>query len=35
MKMAAISASIVPIIIIYPWLQKHFVKGVLIGSIKG
>ena len=35
MKMAAISASIVPIIIVYPWLQKHFVKGVLIGSIKG
>jgi putative aldouronate transport system permease protein len=35
MKMAAISASIVPIVIVYPWLQKHFVKGVLIGSIKG
>jgi putative aldouronate transport system permease protein len=35
MKMAAISASIIPIIIVYPWLQKHFVKGVLIGSIKG
>ena len=35
MKMAAISASIVPIIIVYPWLQKHFVKGVPIGSIKG
>lgn len=35
MKMAAISASVVPIIIIYPWLQKYYVKGVLIGSIKG
>jgi putative aldouronate transport system permease protein len=35
MKMAAISASVVPIIIVYPWLQKYYVKGVLIGSIKG
>jgi len=35
MKMAAIAASIIPIVIVYPWLQKHFVKGVLIGSIKG
>ncbi len=35
MRMAAISASVVPIMIIYPWLQKHFVKGVLIGSVKG
>jgi putative aldouronate transport system permease protein len=35
MRMAAISASVVPILLVYPWLQKHFVKGVLIGSIKG
>ncbi|NSW90748.1 MAG: carbohydrate ABC transporter permease [Firmicutes bacterium] len=35
MKMAAISASVIPVLIVYPWLQKYYVKGVLIGSIKG
>ena len=34
-KMAAIVISIVPIIIIYPFVQKFFVKGVLLGSVKG
>ncbi len=32
---AAIIVSTVPILIIYPFLQKHFTKGVMIGSIKG
>ncbi len=32
---AAIIVSTLPIIIIYPFLQKHFTKGVMIGSIKG
>lgn len=34
-KMAAIVISIVPIIVIYPFVQKFFVKGVLLGSVKG
>lgn len=34
-KMAAVVISILPIIIVYPFLQKHFVKGVLLGSVKG
>jgi putative aldouronate transport system permease protein len=34
-KMAAIVVSTVPILIVYPFLQKHFAKGVLLGSIKG
>lgn len=34
-QMAAILVATVPILIIYPFLQKHFAKGVLIGSIKG
>lgn len=35
MRMATIAASVLPIVLIYPWLQKYYVKGVLIGSIKG
>jgi putative aldouronate transport system permease protein len=34
-KMASIVVSTIPILIVYPFLQKHFVKGALIGSIKG
>ncbi len=32
---AAIVVSTVPVFIIYPFLQKYFTKGVMIGSIKG
>jgi putative aldouronate transport system permease protein len=32
---ATIIVSILPIIVIYPLIQKHFVKGVMIGSLKG
>ena len=34
-KMAAIVLSMVPIIVVYPFLQKYFQKGVMLGSIKG
>jgi putative aldouronate transport system permease protein len=34
-KMALVVITVAPIIAIYPFLQKYFVKGVLIGSIKG
>jgi len=34
-KAAAIVIAVTPILIVYPLLQKHFVKGVLIGSVKG
>lgn len=35
LKLAMMIATSLPIIIVYPFLQKYFVKGVLIGSIKG
>ncbi|MDF2959936.1 MAG: YtcP3 [Paenibacillus sp.] len=35
MKMAVIVISTVPILLVYPFLQKHFAKGVLVGSVKG
>jgi putative aldouronate transport system permease protein len=34
LKMAAVIIAIVPILMVYPFLQKHFAKGVMIGSIK-
>lgn len=35
LKMAAIVVAIIPILVVYPFLQKHFTKGVLTGSVKG
>ena len=34
-KLAAMVVTALPIICIYPFLQKYFVKGVMVGSIKG
>ena len=34
-KYASIIISILPIIIVYPFVQKYFAKGVMIGAIKG
>ncbi|GGG25527.1 carbohydrate ABC transporter permease [Paenibacillus abyssi] len=35
LKMAAVVIAIVPILMVYPFLQKHFAKGAMVGSIKG
>ena len=34
-KAACMVFSMIPVMIVYPWLQKYFVKGVMIGSVKG
>jgi len=34
-KMAVIVVATLPILLVYPFLQKHFAKGALLGSIKG
>jgi ABC-type glycerol-3-phosphate transport system permease component len=33
--MAIIVVAILPILLLYPFLQRHFSSGVLTGSIKG
>ena len=35
MRMAAITAAVIPVLIVYPFLQKYYVKGVIVGSVKG
>ena len=35
LRMATMVVVVVPIVCVYPFLQKYFVKGVMIGSIKG
>jgi ABC-type glycerol-3-phosphate transport system permease component len=34
-KSASIVITSLPILLVYPWLQKHFVKGVMLGAVKG
>ncbi|TDE99178.1 carbohydrate ABC transporter permease [Occultella glacieicola] len=34
-QMAILVVTIVPILIVYPFLQRHFAKGVLTGAVKG
>lgn len=34
-KMSTVIISIIPIIMVYPFVQKYFTKGVMLGSVKG
>jgi putative aldouronate transport system permease protein len=34
LKMAMLIVTTLPVVIVYPFLQKYFVKGVMIGSLK-
>src|SRR5699024_5392891 len=35
MKLSIIVIATLPIMCVYPFLQKHFAKGLMIGSVKG
>lgn len=35
MKAATLMCTTIPIVCVYPFLQKYFVKGVMVGAIKG
>jgi putative aldouronate transport system permease protein len=33
--MAIVVIAIVPVLLVYPFIQRHFQKGVIIGAVKG
>ena len=35
LKYSTIVVSSLPMLLLYPFIQKYFVKGVMIGSVKG
>lgn len=35
LKMASMVVAMVPVIVVFPFVQKYFVKGVTVGSVKG
>jgi multiple sugar transport system permease protein/putative aldouronate transport system permease protein len=35
LRYGIIVVAIAPLMILYPFIQRHFVKGIMVGSIKG
>jgi ABC-type glycerol-3-phosphate transport system permease component len=33
--MAVVTLTLLPILLVYPFVQRHFTKGVLLGAVKG
>ena len=34
-KMAVVVVTVIPAVVVYPFVQRHFTKGVITGAIKG
>ena len=34
-KYGVIIVSSLPVLIMYPFVQKHFIKGMMLGAVKG
>jgi putative aldouronate transport system permease protein len=34
-KAAGVMFATIPILVVYPWLQRYFIKGVALGAVKG
>ena len=34
-QMVVVAVSIIPILIVYPWLQRFYTKGITVGAVKG
>jgi multiple sugar transport system permease protein/putative aldouronate transport system permease protein len=34
-QMAVVTLTLLPILLVYPFVQRHFTKGVLLGAVKG
>jgi len=35
LQMAVVTLTLIPILLVYPFVQRHFTKGMLVGAIKG
>jgi ABC-type glycerol-3-phosphate transport system permease component len=35
LKAAIIFTAIIPVLVVYPFFQRYFVKGIMVGSLKG
>lgn len=34
-KMTVVAVSVIPILLVYPYLQRFYTKGITVGAVKG